>query len=232
MRNSPLLNGWCDQGTQKRVFPVTQEGRGSLEAHVFIHVLLRLLMKKTFYFCKLLQHEPQTPKPVSWRKLIRIQEQPSGPGRVTHEQWVPETHPSLASAEEAEGGGEREGLGQALPAWPLFSENNACYRQSVHPLWAPVILQIGRSAENHAGRLFSSRRPSGHCASPVMEQTKSVLAQRPQEPRAMAARLWPPFLLGCWKFLSPLWSVGSQPQEELVFQAVEKPCDLRGWNMV
>ena len=55
----------ADQGTQKRVFPVTQEGRGSLEAHVFIHVLLSLLMKKTFYFCKLLQCEPQTPKPVS-----------------------------------------------------------------------------------------------------------------------------------------------------------------------
>ena len=27
-----------------------------------------------------------------------------------------------------------EGLGQALPAWPLFSENNACYSQSIHPL--------------------------------------------------------------------------------------------------
>ena len=67
-----------------------------------------------------------------------------------------------------------------------------------------MILQLGRSAENHSGWLFSSRRPSGRCASPIMEQTKSVLAQCPQEPRAMEARLWLPFLLGFWKFLNPV----------------------------
>ena len=86
-----------------------------------------------------------------------------------------------------------------------------------------MILQIGRSAENHAGWLFSSRRPSGHCASPIMEQTKSVLAQQPQEPRAMAACLWLPFLLGFWKFLNPVWSVRLNHRNNWFFRLLRNP---------
>lgn len=108
MRNLHLLDGWCGQMTDQGA-PVLQglgvvmhgvggvahgmgvgvrdggEGYAWSETYVLMCCSVCLLKRRVLFF-KSVQPEPRTRKPVFWRKLIRIQEQLSGPGRVTHEQ--------------------------------------------------------------------------------------------------------------------------------------------------
>lgn len=103
-----------------------------------------------------------------------------------------------------------------------------CVLQSKHPssVSNQVIFKIGGSAENCAGCLFFSE--SGHFPSSTSEQTESVVAQPLQEPCAVVALLWLHFLQGLLDVSETSAIYGSRQLEQLVFQAVEKVCDLCG----
>lgn len=93
--------------------------------------------------------------------------------------------------------------------------------QSEHPspVSSQAILKTGGSAENCAGWLFSSGRPSGHFLRPVLEQTELVVAQPLQEPCAMAALLWLPSFQ---KFLKPVQSVALNSRNNWFFRPLRK----------